>query len=440
MAGMEKAGTSPRRRGLGSATAWDALFAAVLWPVCVIPAIVPGSLESSAIRAAFITATLLALVFRRLAPTASGAAVLVLALVHLLYFRYVAVPGDLLLLISAYSVARHARPWAARLSLAAAPAGSAVFLGAALSSWVDLSAPYLGYFGVFGIFGADGGRFRGLTPLAAIGALTIAVAGGTAWSLGMLGRSRAAHRLALQERAEADAAGREHLADLAAVGERNRIAREMHDIVAHSLSVIIAQADGGRYAAAQDAKAAERALRTIADTGRAALGDMRRILGVLRNPDDAEQAEGGGPLLAPVPDDQDIGHLVEQMRATGLAISLARVGTARTLPPGAGLALFRVVQEALTNILKHAGPDVQVAILEQWQGEAITVEVSDDGRGAAAAGKGEDAGGHGLIGMRERVEMFGGALLAGPAPTGGFRIRARLPLPPRDDPQDEREQ
>jgi signal transduction histidine kinase len=195
----------------------------------------------------------------------------------------------------------------------------------------------------------------------------------------------------------------------------------MHDIVAHSLSVIIAQADGGRYASRADPEAAARALATISETGRAALSDMRRILGVLRHP-------GEDHGLAPVPDEQDLGQLVAQMRQTGLDVSMVRVGTRRTLPPGSGLALYRIAQEALTNVLKHAGPGVRVTVLEQWNPESVTVEVADDGRGAAAE-KAPGGPGHGLVGMRERAEMFGGHLAAGPGPAGGFRVRAALPLP-----------
>jgi signal transduction histidine kinase len=203
--------------------------------------------------------------------------------------------------------------------------------------------------------------------------------------------------------------------------ERSQISREMHDIVAHSLSVIIAQADGGRYAAAANPAAAVGALEAIAETGRDALADMRGIVRVLREgpPDESLR-------LAPAPHVRDLDSLVGDMRAAGLAATLVRVGQPRYLPPGLGATLQRIAQEALTNALKHAGPGTQVTITERWLPGRIELVVSDDGRGAAAANDGE---GHGLIGMRERAEAMGGEFSAGPGPTGGFVVSAALPLP-----------
>jgi signal transduction histidine kinase len=207
----------------------------------------------------------------------------------------------------------------------------------------------------------------------------------------------------------------------------------MHDVVAHSLSVIIAQADGGRYASATDPEAGVRALSVIAETGRAALTDMRAILGVLRNGTAPRAADGGvGPAqdadrqLAPQPAAGDLEALVQQTREAGVAVSLVRVGTPRTLPAGVGLTLYRICQEALTNVLKHAGPAPSVTVLLRWSDEAVQLEVTDDGRGASAVG---DGGGHGLLGMRERAAMFGGTVSAGPRPGGGFRVRVLLPTP-----------
>jgi signal transduction histidine kinase len=223
----------------------------------------------------------------------------------------------------------------------------------------------------------------------------------------------------------------------------------MHDIVAHSLSVVIAQADGGRYAAAADPDAAVRALGTISETGRAALADMRRLLGVLRAPDGdigageppgtlrpavATGGPAGGPApasagtpYAPQPAEHDVEQLVEQVRASGVNVSLVRMGTSRRLPPGTGLAAYRICQEALTNVMKHAGPSPTVTVLVQWLPAALLIEVTDDGRGAAAD---SDGAGHGLLGMRERAAMFGGTVSTGPRPGGGFRVRAEIPLPP----------
>lgn len=245
-----------------------------------------------------------------------------------------------------------------------------------------------------------------------------------AWAGGRLRNARLETRRAREERLERLAVEREQELRLAAQTERARIAREMHDIVAHSLTVMIAQADGGRYAATDDPPAATRALETIAETGRAALADMRRLLGVLRD-DDA--ASGDEDSLAPQPASGDLDALVEHVRSSGLRVSLVRMGTPRALPPGLGLTAYRICQEALTNVMKHAGPDPTVTVLVQWSDTALGLEISDDGRGASADP--EDGGGHGLLGMRERAMMLGGTLTVGPRPGGGFRVRAQIPLP-----------
>jgi signal transduction histidine kinase len=215
---------------------------------------------------------------------------------------------------------------------------------------------------------------------------------------------------------------RQLIAAAAEEAERGRISREMHDIVAHSLSVIIAQADGGRYAAANNPEAAVTALAAISETGRAALADMRGIVrGLREGPPEADPAR-----LEPVPHARDIDELIETVRAAGLDASMVRMGTPRDLPPGMGLTIHRIVQEALTNAMKHAGPGARVTVLERWDPTAITLTVTDDGRGAAASGDGQ---GHGVLGMRERTEMLGGVFMAGPSPTGGFQVRATIPLP-----------
>ncbi|MDO4791482.1 MAG: sensor histidine kinase [Buchananella hordeovulneris] len=211
-----------------------------------------------------------------------------------------------------------------------------------------------------------------------------------------------------------------HQALLAASAtERTRIAREMHDIVAHSLSVVIAQADGGRYAAKSDPSAAERALTTIAEISRAALKDMRAILGVLRGPEeDALQR-------LPQPMDDDLDALVATMSDSGLPTSIVRVGTPQVLAPGMGLTVHRLVQEALTNVLKYGGPAAHATVMVTWGPTSLEITVDDDGRGASVE---TDGKGHGIIGMRERVAAFGGTLQAGARPGGGFRVRAHLPL------------
>jgi signal transduction histidine kinase len=203
------------------------------------------------------------------------------------------------------------------------------------------------------------------------------------------------------------------------LADRQRIAREMHDVVAHGLSVMIVQADGARFAAASDPDAATAALATIAATGRSALGEMRRLLGVLRD-EGSPSPEGPQPGLA------DIATLVERLTAGGRTVHLRLEG----LPAGrggeegdaTGLTAYRIVQEALTNAMKHAGDDATVWVNVVVGPVQVVVEVIDDGVGGPV-----DAGGHGLRGMAERVDMLGGSLVTGPDPRGGFRVVATLP-------------
>lgn len=206
--------------------------------------------------------------------------------------------------------------------------------------------------------------------------------------------------------------------ELATSNERARIAREMHDVVAHTLSVVVAQADGGRFAGRTDSEAALRSLETIADVSRSALTEMRALLGVLRE-GDGEAALGPQPSLADIP------ALVATTREGGLDVSFVTTGTPRPLPIGAGLAAYRIVQEALTNVLKHAGPSPHAFVQLQWEADALSLVVSDDGRGAAAR---RDGSGSGIAGMVERATVFGGSLTAGPRAGGGFIVKARLPL------------
>ncbi len=210
---------------------------------------------------------------------------------------------------------------------------------------------------------------------------------------------------------------------LAASDERARIAREMHDVVAHTLSVVVAQADGGRFAARADPAAGERTLDTIANVSRTALEEMRALLGVLRAP------EGDIPL-GPQPSIGDIPALVASARESGLEAAFVTTGTPRPLPLGAGLALYRIAQEAVTNVLKHAGPTANVYVQLRWEDDRVTLVVRDDGRGAAAHGDGR---GQGIEGMRERATVFGGTLTAGPQVGGGFEVQAVLPLPDRQE-------
>lgn len=341
------------------------------------------------------------LAWRRRNPVASVVAVYLAGLAHLVLGTPTLLVADLAVLVALYSVTVHGPRWAHRTAIAGALAGMLLVSGVLVLA-AGLQAP--GAMVVLWIFGTS-----------------CAVA---TWAFGLMRRSRREMVEALRDRAERLEVERDQQARIATAAERTRIAREMHDIVAHSLSVIIAQADGGRYAASTDPEAAGRALGTVAETGRAALADMRRLLGVLRDP-----AGGDAPTSAPYtpqPAEQDIEQLVETVRSSGVRASLVRMGTPRPLPPGIGLTVYRICQEALTNVLKHAGPDPTVTVLVQWRPASLTLEVSDDGRGAAAD---SDGAGHGLVGMRERASVAGGTVTAGPRPGGGFRVRAELPLP-----------
>ena len=210
---------------------------------------------------------------------------------------------------------------------------------------------------------------------------------------------------------------RELAAREAVAAERARIARELHDVVAHAVSVMVVQAGAARTVVERDPDAARLALRRIEETGRASLTELRRLLGLLK--DGEPSAE-----LSPQPGLDQLEELLSTMRASGLPVEATVEGTPRPLAPGADLTAYRVVQEALTNALKHAG-DAHAHVRLRYDGPALDVEVADDGRGPvpdAAPGTG-----HGLLGMRERVLLFGGTFDAGTRPGGGFVVRARIP-------------
>jgi signal transduction histidine kinase len=197
--------------------------------------------------------------------------------------------------------------------------------------------------------------------------------------------------------------------------ERARISRELHDIVAHSVSVMVVQAGAAEDLLDREPERARVPLLSIQETGANAIGELRRMLGLLRD----QQTE---PMLAPQPGISQIGELVQQMAELGSAVELRVEGAPRELPPGIELAAFRVVQEALTNTLKHAGGATSTVLLRYDEHE-LNVEVLDDG----TTGRGTGVG-HGLIGMRERVALYDGVFEAGKQPEGGFMVRARLPL------------
>jgi signal transduction histidine kinase len=245
------------------------------------------------------------------------------------------------------------------------------------------------------------------------------------WALGLLRRSRREQLESLRERARLLEVERDQRARLAVTAERARIARDLHDVVAHALAVIIAQADGGRYAAAGSPDAAAAALGTIGDTGRRALSEMRRLLAVLRDDVDGR----GDPDLLPQPAIEDLPALIGRVRAGGLDVQLRQEGEVDGVGPGIGLVVYRVVQEALTNVLKHAGPRARARVTVRRVGAEVEVEVVDDGRGAGASPPDHGpAEGQGLLGMRERVTAYGGTVQAGPRQGGGYAVSARIPV------------
>ncbi|MGW5659736.1 sensor histidine kinase [Streptomyces sp. NPDC003758] len=249
-----------------------------------------------------------------------------------------------------------------------------------------------------------------------------------AWVLGDSLRTRRAYFAQLEERAARLEKEREAQAKVAVAAERARIARELHDVVAHNVSVMVVQADGAAYVLDSAPDQAKKALETISTTGRQALAEMRRLLGVLRTGEHKEEGE-----YVPQPDVEQIDELVEQCRSAGLPVDFKVEGTPRPLPSGVELTAYRIVQEALTNTRKHGGPGAGASVRLVYFDDGLGLLVEDDGKGAPHElyeEGGLDGHGHGLIGMRERVGMVGGTLDAGPRPGGGFRISALLPLKP----------
>lgn len=313
-------------------------------------------------------------------------------------------PADFAMLVIIYTVAAHdGSRWASRLALLGGLSAAPL----AQVRWPMEDA------------GAGGKIFFTIVMSA-----TFALA----WVLGDSIRTRRAYFAQLEERATRLEKEREAQAKVAVAAERARIARELHDVVAHNVSVMVVQADGAAYVLDAAPDQAKQALETISTTGRQALAEMRRLLGVLRTGDARESGE-----YVPQPDVRQIEDLVEQVRGAGLTVDFKIEGTPRPLPSGVELTAYRIVQEALTNTRKHGGPEVGASVRLVYFDDGLGLLVEDDGRGAAHEmyeDGGADGRGHGLIGMRERVGMVGGTLDAGPRPGGGFRISALLPLKP----------
>ena len=237
-----------------------------------------------------------------------------------------------------------------------------------------------------------------------------------AWLAGRLWQGRERDAVRMAELAEALERERVEERRLAVAEERARIARELHDVVAHAMTTIVLEAGAERLHLGRGQERIGETLRGIEHTGRQALDEMRRLLGVLREGDDV-------PALAPQPRLARLDELVEHLGRAGLAVDLRIAGRPVDVAPGLDVNAYRIVQEALTNVLKHSGA-ATASVVVTYEGRALVLEVTDDGRGDARNG----AGGHGLTGLRERVALFGGELEAGDRPEGGFAVRARLPL------------
>ena len=364
-----------------------ALTAAIVLLTVLLPGPAYPDAESSFVLGLLIT---MPLAWRRTAPIPAAAVMIVAGLLQLVASPTL-LAADVVVLPMIYALAAYAPRWAGQAGLG------------------------------IGLAGAVLAGIRYYAPDAQDALLASVVTGGVgvvaAWALGNLRRARVQRLAALEERARLLDLERDQEMRLAAQTERARIARELHDVVAHSLSVVIAQADGGLYAGRAAPEKAIGALEQIAATGRQALTDMRSLLGVLR--------EDGRQEYAPQPDVAAIKELVEDVRTSGLDVDLIEEGLPQPMPAGPQLAAYRIVQESLTNVLKHAGPAGRAWVRLQWRDDALELSVLDDGRGAGAVPS--DGQGQGLRGMVERAALHGGRLTAGPRHGGGFGVHAALP-------------
>ncbi|WP_438827949.1 sensor histidine kinase [Streptomyces tropicalis] len=353
----------------------------------------PHRLPTAAI-AALQAGLLLPLLWRRRRPAAAFGAVA--AVFALQWALGAALRADVALFVALYSLALHGRlrqlPWACG-AMAAGMVLVALRVSRAVSVW-------------------DALFFLLSTATAAL-------------ALGLVVRIRRAQLAGLRERAARLETERDQRSRLAAATERARVAREMHDIVGHHLSVMITLADAGAYATGTAPERGKEALLLIGDAGRQALGELRRVLGVLR---ETTGTPGDGPELSPQPGIVDIDALCAGVRAAGLDVVYRTVGTTEALDGGVQLTVYRIVQEALTNTLKHAGTETRVSLAIVVEDTRLTVRVQDTGPAGRPGPRNEE--GHGLVGMRERAALYGGNLSAGPASGGGWRVEATLDLAP----------
>ncbi|MBY8880199.1 sensor histidine kinase [Actinacidiphila acidipaludis] len=311
-------------------------------------------------------------------------------------------PGDAAFLVIIYTCASTGERWSSRLALVAGLAAAPL----SMLRWPP--------------------HERGSTIWTTLfQTLLLTVIFACAWVVGDRLRTRRAYYAELEERAARLHREREAQSKAAVAAERARIARELHDVVAHNVSVMVVQADGAAYVLDAAPDQAKQALETISTTGRQALAEMRRLLGLLRAGDDA-----GGEYV-PQPGVDQLADLIDQVRGAGLPVRFEVAGEARPLSSGVELTAYRIVQEALTNVRKHGGDGASANVMLDFGDAALDLLIEDDGLGAGQetlAQGGRDGLGQGLIGMRERIGMIGGTLDAGPRPGGGFRISAVLPL------------
>ncbi|MBE8520019.1 sensor histidine kinase [Amycolatopsis sp. H6(2020)] len=340
-------------------------------------------------------AMVLPLVFRRQSPLWSAYVVLVIGIVHgTLELGIASIAG---LAMSIYSVVVYAGRRPGLVYVGAVVAGSALMLALGPQDELVISALFL----AFGI--------------------------ALCWTLGEFVGARRAYDVEVEARLHLLETERDQATRIAVAEERGRIARELHDVVAHAVSVMVVQADGASYAMQSNPELAQRALQTISETGRGALGELRRLLDVLRS-DDAD-----GEPRVPQPDAHALAELADRMRTSGVPVELD-LGELGDLPAGVSLGIYRIVQESLTNTLKHAGRGATASVRVHRTGDLVEVLVSDDGAGhvpqLVPAGRRASRlpGGNGLIGMRERAHVYGGTLDVGPAPGGGWQVRAALPV------------
>jgi signal transduction histidine kinase len=372
----------------------DGMLAAVLGIPALASAVASGSYQLVAVTLALV----IPLVFRRDHPVAAFAVAVTVGALQVLFDIHVNMI-DAVIVVLLYTLAAYGRRRVSLAGLAVCLAGSV----AAVARW----AP------------TDIGLYHWLS----IGLVAFAGSSLAAWVLGDSMRYRRGYYAALEDRAARLERERDAQAQIAAAAERARIARELHDVIAHNVSVMVVQADGASYALDSSPERARQALGAIAGTGRQALAEMRRMLGVLRSDDDAMG-------VVPLPGIEQLGELLEQTRASGLAVSFTVQGVPGPLPGGLALAAYRIIQESLTNTRKHGGPQASARVLLRYCEDVLMLQITDDGRGATEA----DGAGHGLTGMRERVALYHGTLRAGPRPGGGYQVTARLPVVRGADP------